>query len=578
VRFNGLIQHSFALQLAKEHLPFDRTGNFERIQERFALPAREGAAFDVRPVCDPADQDGTKADRDDARIAKHSPLVEHGYTTVQPQPIRLVRTGNGTSAPTLPSAFQWAEKSKGEPNPRQNEPKFIFAEVNPATGTVECNDFLVEKRGSAPRQGQIPSCLLEIVAHKRSRLLGLALANRVVSVMLPHAVLTPGDFPLDDTDAALEGGWFAQPLVSFVRGGQGKSEFRDSYALTLFLIPVRGEKHKQRKMTLEEIASTVNAGWGLAAAPRDSNLPQFRMHGPLLEYLSRLIAPCDPASLLRSPGSRPKARVCENALTLRQATEIFAFSLGLRLAQGSRGRATEQTRRRIGDDVVTSLGSARVSSVLVVGNFEKEKIRQGRGRTAPKRHRELMETLSPNTRPPAWKTEQWNYRLDRAFVDDHTYVMGVVPTKHCLVVSSAIDAQHGWRESGLMQIGSVTHMAIGAATATGTLRAIDRRLEALGAADPSKIAGIDGEIATDLREIYDLDITNEAYRNLYRLLRKKLGITRDYEALRDKMTALYRSTSTKHEVRSQSQLTVLTAAIVVLSILILIAGVIAASK
>jgi hypothetical protein len=129
-----------------------------------------------------------------------------------------------------------------------------------------------------------------------------------------------------------------------------------------------------------------------------------------------------------------------------------------------------------------------------------------------------------------------------------------------------------------MQAGSLTHMTIGAATAIGALRSIDRDLEGLETEDPGKIANIDGEIATDLREIYDLDITSEEYRSLYRLLRKRLGITKDYKALQDKMATLYRATSTRHEVKAQKHLKQLTVAIVVLSVLILLAGIVAAAK
>lgn len=323
-------------------------------------------------------------------------------------------------------------------------------------------------------------------------------------------------------------------------------------------------------MTCKEIDRTVNAGWGLAAVPTREKPLRFQASGPLLDYLPRLTAPFDPTILLQPPGtnSTSRAGACGGPLTLRQGTEVLAFGLGLRLAQGSVGRATERTIRRIGDDVVTSLGSARVSSVLVVDDITAADI--GRGKAPPKEHCALMAKISRETRPPLKRAGYRKYRLDRAFVDDKTYVAGVVPAKRCLVVSCAAEAQHGWYQSGLMQAGSLTHMTIGAATALGTLRAIDRDLEGLEAEDPSKIAKIDGEIATDLREIYDLDITSEEYRSLYRLLRKHLGITRDYQALQDKMTTLYRATSTKHEVRSHRQLNVLTAAIVGLSVLILI--------
>ncbi len=189
-----------------------------------------------------------------------------------------------------------------------------------------------------------------------------------------------------------------------------------------------------------------------------------------------------------------------------------------------------------------------------------------------------MEALACESRPPSWVEEHRKHRLDRPFVDDDTYVVGVVPTKRCLVASCVAKAQHGWSESGLLQAGSLTHLTIGAAIAIGTLRAIDRDLEEIEADDPIKIAEKDGEIATDLREIYDLDITNEAYRNLYRLLRKRLGITRDYRTLQAKMKALYRATSTRHEVKTQARIMWLTAWIVALSLLILIGTVVAAGK
>jgi hypothetical protein len=210
-----------------------------------------------------------------------------------------------------------------------------------------------------------------------------------------------------------------------------------------------------------------------------------------------------------------------------------------------------------------------VSSVLVIGGVSESGIREEKDGSRTRYHHALMAKISRATRPPK-KDGYRKYDLDRAFVDDATYVFGVVPARRCLVVSCAAEAQHGWYQSGLMQAGSLTHMTVGAATAIGTLRAIDRDLEALEAADPSKIAEIDGEIATDLREVYDLDITSEEYRSLYRRLCKHLGITRDYKALQDKMATLYRSTSTRHEVKSHRQLNVLTAAIVGLSILLLV--------
>jgi hypothetical protein len=477
-------------------------------------------------------------------------------------PISFSGADGGSLDPVLPAAFAWAGRGLEERiDPKQCAPTFVFAERDGRVEKLGNNEYLVDPVGATPDSDAraISLALLRILAHKRSRLFSLPLANRLVTVLLPHLILTPSDV----SDRC----WFVQPLVSFVRDGRVKSEFRDSYSLTLLLVPVT-PGHAERMMTREEIDDAINAGWGLAAVPTRERPPQFKVRGPLLDYLSRLCRPCDPAKLVSITGA-------EGEFTLRQGAEVLAFALGLRLAQGSGGRATEETMRRIGDDVVTSLGSARVSSVLVVDDITAADIRE---KTPPKRHRTLMAEIARETRPPLEPAAYRNYRLDRDFVDDETYVIGVVPTKRCLVVSCAAEAQHGWYQSGLMQAGSLTHMTIGAATAIGTLRAIDRELEELEGSGPGAIADIDDEIATDLREVYDLDITSEEYRRLYCRLRERLGIARDYKALQDKMATLYRSMSTQHAVRSQLQLNVLTAAIVVLSALILIAGIVAASK
>lgn len=564
--FHGLIQHSFALRLEKKRRRFTSPHCFRQIEELFALPASEGAAFRVRAVGEDHLDDKERM----AQIAEHSPLVKSEWTTVHPLSISFSGADGRRHDPGLPPAFRWAETGERQPDPLQDGPTFVFGKVNPSA-KAECNDYLVERSGGESEARSISWSLLEVLAHKRSRLLGLALANRVVTVMLPHAVLTPLARPQAGTTSnGSDGAWFVQPLLSFIRDGQVKTEFRDSYSLTLLLVPIASGGYGDRRMAVAEIDWTINAGWGLAAVPTREEPPRFKPSGPLLEYLPRLAAPFDPTALLRSPESDSISRASSNkgSLTLRQGTEVLAFCLVLRLARGPAGNASKKTIRRIGDDVVTSLGSARVSSVLVIDdeltvkNIRREKVK------SLKRHRDLMATIARETRPPS-EDEYGKFRLDRPFVDDNTYVAGVVPTRRCIVVSCTKEAQHGWYQSGLMHAGSLTHMTIGAATAIGTLCAIDRDLEELEAEDPRKIAEIDGEIATDLREIYDLDITSEAYRRLYRLLRKRLGIIRDYQALEEKMMALYRATSTKHGIKAQNRLNWLTAAIVALSLVLL---------
>jgi hypothetical protein len=558
--FHGLIQHSFALRLAKEHRPFPGPDVESRIRERFAFPAGGGPAFALRSVR----EDGIHGIPSEGReeVAAHSPLARSGLTGVAALPTAFSGADASPGDPDLPPVFEWAGRGWGEIDRRQAAPTFIFADGTAGGDGVEFNDYLVGRPEPEPEAEEISLTLLRILAHKRSRLLGLALANRIVSVMLPHAILTP-------FGASAERPWFVQPHVSLIRDGRVKTEFRDTYSLTLLLVPIEAGGYRERPMDGEEIDRVVNAGWGLAAVPTVEGPPRFEVSGPLFEYLRRLAAPYDPASLLGWADAEAAP-----SLTLRQAAEILAFGLGLRLAQGPAGGATERTEREIGDDVVTALGSARVSSVLVVDpELTRADIRAG-GEAPLQRHRDLMAKISRETRPPLDPAEYRNYRLDRPFVDDETYVVGVLPAKRCLVISCAADAQHGWYQSGLMQAGSLSHMTIGAATAIGTLRAIDRDLEGLEDGDPTRIADIDGAIATDLCEIYDLDITCEEYRNMYRLLRQRLGINRDYEALRDRMATLYQSSSTRHEVRSQHLLAALTVAIVLLSVLILVATIV----
>lgn len=473
--FNGLIQHSFSLRLAKGHRPFVGPDVRCRLEERFALSARGGSAFEVKAVCEAGAGIGPNGEGRTARMADHSPLVRSGRTSVHPLPIGFSLADGSACDPDLPSAFEWAKSEMTEEDRRQEAPTFVFGATNPKTGKVECNDYLVERSGCEGGVQPISLSLLEILAHKRSRLLGLALANRIVSVLLPHAVLSPVKDACPNESVA-EKAWFAQPLVSFVRDSQAETEFRSGYSLTLLLVPIVATGCQQRKMSSAEIDGIVNAGWGLATVPTREKPTRFQVSGPLLEYLPRLVAPFDPATLLR-PSGKPREGGCGERPTLRQGTEVLAFCLGLRLAQGSGGRATARTIRRLGDDVVTSLGSARVSSVLVVDGLTREEIRaESKGR-ALGRHRALLARISRETRPPVRGKHHRKYRLDRAFVDDDTYVAGVVPTNRCLVVSCAGRAQDGWYQSGLMQAGSLAHMTIGAATAIGTLRAIDRDLE-----------------------------------------------------------------------------------------------------
>jgi hypothetical protein len=270
-------------------------------------------------------------------------------------------------------------------------------------------------------------------------------------------------------------------------------------------------------------------------------------------------------------------------MTLRKAVERIAFGVGVTLAQGKSGALGKRAAGLLGNDVIMALGgSARVSSVVVVDPALKEADIEASPKLPqpfPGALLPLMKALAKPARiAECDDKEARKHRIDRPFVDDPLYVVGVLPSKRCTIVVSCGEAQCGVRESALMQAGSVAYMTLGAAMAIGTMRAIDRRVESLEEADPTEVAGIDLEIAADLNEIYDLDITRESYREIYRRLRDRLGIERDYETLQDEMQTLYRATSTFHEHKAEQLLVWLTAAIVILSVFILLGTLVVAAK
>lgn len=511
----------------------------------------------------------------------HSPLGRGEWTTIRSREMKHLRCDKKAPLGRLPPGLDWATCDPDEADGRSDdyeEPRSIFADTFDDHREETVADFFVDPPACPNGAKEISEALLEVMAHKRSRLFGLALANRFVNVMLPHAILTPSRGAIEDH------GWFLQPLVSFIRGGRDRSRLRGTYTLTLFLLPVQVENTQlgpgltsrpSRCMSTWEIMQLTNSGWSFAASLSVDTLLKLSVSGPLFRYLSRL-AGFDLRGMFPLSGrdvSNSYYGVAVGAVTLRQAVEKIGFGVGLSVAQGSQGRVDLETMRRIGNDVIMSLGSARVSSVVVVDDeLSAWEVKRSIGdRPFPGKLLSLMESLArPLRMPRASDPEVRKFRLDRPFDDDDLYATGVIPTRRCVVVASRADAQYGSRESALMQAGSVAYMTLGAATAIGTLREIDKELEHLEGANPSKVAAIDREIAADLNEIYDLDITRESYRRMYRRLRNRLGITRDYITLQDEMNALHRATSTVHGDKAQRMLAVLTAAIVALSLLILI--------
>ncbi len=590
-KFNGLIQHSFALRMVKDRMPFYGETTDETVAERFSLPGRGGAAgFRVTPV-------GAFATTN-REPAPHSLLAERDRTTVAPQRIAFLERDENGNHRAFPEAFSWADKARKSAAGEIYETRIILAEKE-GDRPLSHNDFLVAATsGEWHEDAAMPTSrvLLQFIAHRRSLLFGVALANRFVNVMLPHALLEPapdtqarcrcGCRSVRDAKGYCErkaewtpGCWILQPMVSLIRvADDAEGPFRRMYTVTLFLIPVEGSAYGERKMSECELHRMIDAGWSLVSSPQPQELPRFSVRGPLPGYLSRLARP-DVSGLLHG-SAEPLQRNAEtdretwSPSTLRRTTETIAFAVALRMAQGPVGHAAMQTKRHIGNGIVTSLGSARMSSVVVVDNdLTRNDIRNPRANTCvpPGRLGRLMETLAGEIRVPrAWTPAQRRkFMLDQAFYDRDSYAVGVLPTLPCLVITSARDAQRGRHKSGLTQAGNAAYMTIGAAAAIGTLRAIDRDLEGLEDSDPTKISRIESEIAVDLHEIYDLDITHEGYRHLYRRLRDRLGITRDYKALQGEMEALYRENTTRYEAKMQVRLVSLTAAIVFLSLLIL---------
>lgn len=568
--FHGLIQHSFALQLAERHRPFRGRENLERVRERFALSSHPGDPYSVNPA--------RKLGHPNPGVEDpfaHTPLGQHRLTTVGSRSMLVLRPDTKSEG-ALPDALSWAGRP-GSGSEKYSDPRLIFADRYDDERRATDGDFRVIVPHRYAEEAKISAALFEVIAHKRSRLFSFALANRFVNVMLPHATLHGGR-------GASEGdAWFMQPFVSFIRGGRDRGRLRNTYSLTFLLVPVSERaagKLAARSMSPSEIASVLNAGWGYAASRPMQSTSHFFVAGPLLGYLSRL-AGFDVRQMAR-PSRHPTVRglpACEmrDRLTFRQTVEKVAFGVGLSLAQGSSGRADERTMRRIGNDALMALGSARVSSVVVtdktLGACAVRK--PAASETFPGGLQALMEELADPIRiaDPGDPSGR-EYRLDQPFVDSDLYAAGVLPTKRCVVVVSRAKAQHGARESALMQAGSVAYLTLGAASAIGTLRVIDSQVEALEGAKPTEVALIDRDVAADLNEIYDLDITAEAYREFYRRLRDRLGITRDYEILRDEMNTLHRAASTVHDDSAQRLLAWLTAGIVGLSLLILIGTVV----
>jgi hypothetical protein len=573
----GLLQHSFALQNHESRLPFRGGSVKEAVSERFAIQASGCGGFQVEEIPVQKRERGPLC----------SPLLEQGLTTLDPQSRARFFEWDRDQRKyerALPSAFSWADPTGEEAKTEQEEhwQQIVFAKATEG-GPSSSNDLLVRGCDSGEGEAQLVcQALCEVLAARRSMLFGLALANKIVNVTLPYALLKPA------SQGSSEGGkskpvgtWILQPVVSLIRIKAVGGDFRRMYCLSFFLVPVRDPCFEARKMSKHEIKTMVNAGWGLSTCP--PNLPRFEVSGPLPRYATKLEPSLGQILDPQTPpaGSDPAEEVRWESLTLRKATEAITYAVASRMALGpssSKDNKDKKVRREIGDAVVSSLGNSRVSAVTVVDErFEKHGLDDPEAAALPGALASLMPALAGRVRVPvgAQTSKARKYRLDRPYVDHDDYAIGVLPSNRCLVVASDAKAQRGRWDSGLMHAGWIACSVIASASAIGTMRAINRDLENVDPSDPSKVVPIEHEVSVDLHEIYDLDITWETYRHRYRRLRELLGITSDYKALHSKLDALYRETSAQFEVESQRGTAYLSKAIAALAVLTLVVAVIA---
>lgn len=587
--FNGLIQHSFALRIPDELKPQysrkDISDPRELLSALLTVPAGPNGDGGFRPLS-VGEMGGGKL------ACPHSLIVGGVRADIVGQVLPFLATRAGKPAYPSPLPFEWVRPDyKRLPADSAFEwDGCIPAEID-AYGDVLANDYLVVDAGSPstpPCPGDpvaVSWLLCQLLAHRRSRLFGWSLMRRIFNVLLPHALLraSPGD---QTDDGCPRKDWIVQPALSLFLTNQGRG-FRSIFSLSLFVIPVHAtdggrcpcqvapfDKRShvypavhERRMSGVEIRETIQAGWSVATSP--PSRPGFTVSGPLCDYLSALDRSMPARLGVRQTrdGSVPNG-VMWDALSFRKSAEAIVLATVLRLVEGPGDHEDPDTTKKLGERVLVALSSSRASSAVVVDEkFEKGELEKSRREG---RFPGSLETLMQEIGAPVQLALRKKYRLDRSFFDNPDYAIGVLPANRCVVFTANVCSQKGNLESGLLEAGWLAYMVIGAATATGMMRSIYHEIEQVSGSKPNAIADIEREVVVDLHEIYDLDITWEQYRQRYRLLRDCLGITRDYESLQCKLEALYRESSTRFEDKAQTRLAWLTAAIVFLTLVVIV--------
>jgi hypothetical protein len=551
--FEGLIQHSFALQVPPELRP---------IYTRHGVTDTERL---LRALFETEDFELGKAGMEEAPYLtkggawKHSLLVSRGQTKVTPHRLPFKEPQKLDKPEPLPQPlrpFRWAGKNDG------NEiwDGFVFGDAGDERPASKRNDFLIEDRDhNEGLELSTSRFLAQLLANKRSHLFGLALGRSSFNIFPPHAMLGAKS---QSTEERPCGDWFVQPLLSLFHI-YARRAFRPIFSFSLFMVPVteadKGYRMRARTMPTSEIHEVVKTQWPLATAFTDpENRPKFTLTGPLVTYLEQA-AESSLAALDIAPRDDP--------LTLRQFSEATLFSLSNLMTAGPRGQPSERSRKLLGDRIVASLSASRVSSVAVVKDYP-EAERDSDDSALEETLADLAAKIADPIKSRATKLRK--YRLDKPLFDREGYVSAVLPDDRCVITVGAQDVQRGLHTSLLLEAGWTAYQVIGAATATGLIRSIFREITVSERAGPDVIADIEGEAMVELHETYDIEITVEAHRKHYRLLREHLGIDEEYKALGEKLRALHRETGTRADGRSERRLAILTWAIVVLSALILV--------
>ncbi len=571
--FDGVIQHSFALQLPRAHEFRETSGwlphrgrqaksasSFNGRERRYHRRAAERlcqlfedptGSFEFKLPAQLADADAGSGSREQSRAAYSWLLREH-LARLDPQPLALLQ---GDPGRRLPDPLHWAEATLddlSEPQqrrvPLRSWDGFIFAHRTgarwwEAAEQTTVNDLLLEEvgQGQGSEASEVARVLFQLWAHWRSRLFGVSLASRFFNVFLPYAVLRYAELTTpEDTDAVAHGyggsgaggSFLLQPFVSLVREPD-RSHYRRTFTFTVLLVPVDigpdGDL-SGRSMSLREVEAAVRRAWGLAADRVGANRWKFILDGPLRRYCANV-----------------GQDLPDEELSIRQWIEAMIYCT-TRMRR-DRIRRWWQPHgalddKELADRVLTSVASSRASGITVIDpQLQPADVRRWHESNPPAQNALLPRALPELVRAVSGRIYLAHtpaYRVDRPFLDKDCYTRVAVPAASSLITTVTAASQRRYEESGLLQSVFSGYMVLGAATAQSLIRSSYHEIEAHS--DPKQFSEISKEFTRDFHEIYDLDITWESYKRTYREILKQFEIMNDYEALHRKVEMLFDAT------------------------------------